>query len=80
MKSPFAILLALVSWFSWFSVARADTLRVEANSPGATPEEENTVAVPTKIVPREDKLVVPAAAFPLELAPWSMNVLRIPVK
>jgi hypothetical protein len=60
--------------------ARADTLRVEANSPGATPEEENTVAVPTKIVPREDKLVVPAAAFPLELAPWSMNVLRIPVK
>ena len=73
--------------------AAADTLRIDAVSPGATPggparwfilstascEEEKPVAAPRKIVPREDKLAVPAAAFAIELPPWSLNVLRVPM-
>ena len=46
----------------------------------ASEKDENDIAAPTKITPKEEPFTVPGAQFETELAPWSMTVIRVPVK
>ena len=46
----------------------------------ASPEEENSVSAPMKLAPREEPFPIASPNFPMELPPWSLSVLRVPIR